>query len=393
MKILCVLGTRPEVIKMAPVVCALERRSEKTSVHVCVTAQHRQMLDQMMEVFRIRADIDLDLMEPKQTLAGLSARVIERMTSVLQAESPDWVLVQGDTATVMATALAAFYERIPVGHVEAGLRTKDPYNPFPEEINRRLTSVLATYHFAPTYVAEQNLLREGIRADRIFTTGNTIVDALCSVLELPFSDSARQVLTECLGEYKPSGASTRIAPNRKLVLVTAHRRESFGRPLEAICHALRSIADEHENAVVVYPVHMNPKVREPVSRLLSGHQRIRLIEPLAYEPFLRLLDRCDLVLTDSGGIQEEASVLGKPVLVLRDVTERTEIIDAGIGKLVGTDARAISAESKRFLAQDGGFTAKHSSKLLYGDGRAAERIAGILLDGRYSAMDGVEKQV
>jgi len=331
-RVLSVFGTRPEAIKMAPVVKALERERGSFQSLVCATAQHREMLDQVLEVFDIVPDVDLNLMRPGQSLHELTATIVRSMSKVYRDLRPHWVLVQGDTTTVMGAALAAFYQRIYVGHVEAGLRTGDRYSPFPEEINRRLTSELAELHFAPTARAKRNLLRESIPLRKVFLTGNTVVDALHMVLELSPSQMAIELLKSLGMDQRSSMPS-----NRKIVLVTAHRRESFGMPFESLCKGLRALADRNAEILIVYPVHLNPQVRAPVQRLLSGHPRIRLIEPVSYEPFVRLLNAADLVVTDSGGIQEESAILGKPVLVLREVTERPEIIEEGIGALVGTD--------------------------------------------------------
>lgn len=378
LKVLIVFGTRPEAIKLAPVIKALRARPCVIRVRVCVTAQHRAMLDQMLGLFGIRPDIDLDLMQPGQTLPTLTSHVLTRMTEVLEEEQPDWVLVQGDTTTVMAAALAAFYAQIRVGHVEAGLRTNNPYNPFPEEINRRLSSVLTTYHFAPTARARDALLAEGVPADRVFLTGNTIVDAVASIIDTPPSPEAQHLLDE-LDTRRVAGQADEDR-GRKLVLVTAHRRESFGGPFESLCRGLRSIAEQNEDVFLIYPVHLNPRVQEPVRRILAGHDRVKLLEPLSYEPFLRLMAAAHLVLTDSGGIQEEATVLGKPVLVLREVTERPELVESGIGKLVGTDKDRIAAEARRLLTDPDAYAAAAHRADLYGDGHAAERIVSILLD-------------
>jgi len=361
---------------MAPVIKELERYPDRFEVRICVTAQHREMLDQMLELFGVSPDIDLNLMQPDQTLPELTSRVLLTMTEVLREERPDWVLIQGDTTTVMATALAAFYLRIPVGHIEAGLRTLDRYSPFPEEINRRIVAVLATYHFAPTKRARERLITEGVDPRNVFLTGNTIVDAIQWILELSVSEEAKQIFAE-LGLPDPALAKAEGLPF-KLILVTAHRRESFGPPFESLCRGLRAIAERNEDVVLIYPVHLNPNVREPVMRILSGHPRIKLIDPLPYEPFVRLMDIAYLILTDSGGIQEEASVLGKPVLVLREVTERPELIEAGIGKVVGTDAERIVGETETVLRNSEVHRAMARKAALFGDGRAAERIVKIL---------------
>ena len=369
MRVLCVFGTRPEAIKMAPVIRELRRYPDLFETRVCVTAQHREMLDQVLNLFSIQPDIDLNLMEPDQALSELTSRVITTMTRVLEQERPDWVLIQGDTTTVMATALAAFYLRIPVGHVEAGLRTRDRYNPFPEEINRRLVGVLATYHFAPTQTAKEALLAEGVPADSIVVTGNTVVDALYWILGQPPSEQSRQIFDELgLGNK-----------DCKIVLVTAHRRESFGQRFESLCRGLRRLVERNPDVYLIYPVHMNPNVRGPVYRILAGHERIRLVEPLPYETFVRLMDVAYIVLTDSGGIQEEAPVLGKPVLVLREKTERPEVIDAGVAKLVGTDEERIVTEAERLLHDVDAYQAMAKVGSLFGDGHAAERIVQTLL--------------
>ncbi len=378
LKVLPVFGTRPEAIKLAPVIRALRARPDRISTRLCVTAQHREMLDQMLQLFGIEPDIDLDLMQPGQTLAGLTSHVLTRMTEVLEQERPDWVLVQGDTTTVMATALAAFYLRIPVGHVEAGLRTNDRYNPFPEEINRRLASVLATCHFTPTARARDALLSEGVPGGRVFLTGNTIVDAVHSIVDSPPSREAAALLQELGAGDVPGSLGSR--DRQKLVLVTAHRRESFGPPFDSLCRGLRAVVEQNEDVLLVYPVHLNPRVQGPVRSLLAGHERVRLIEPLSYEPFVRLMAEAHLVLTDSGGVQEEASVLGKPVLVMREVTERPELIEAGIGRLVGTDEAKIAAEARRLLTDSDAYAAAARKAELFGDGHAAERIADILLE-------------
>ena len=332
---------------MAPVIRELSKHSDCFETHICVTAQHREMLDQVLEFFHITPDIDLNLMQPDQTLLELTSRVLIAMTEVLKRERPDWVLIQGDTTTVMATALAAFYLRIPVGHIEAGLRTQDRYNPFPEEINRRLASVLASYHFAPTKRAQDTLISEGVDPERVFYTGNTIVDAIQWILGTPPSEQARKLFEEL--SLPISGAGKDDLPSKKVILVTAHRRESFGAPFESLCHGLRAIAERNKDVLVVYPVHLNPKVQDPVYRILDGHPRIRLVNPLPYEPFVRLMNAAYMILTDSGGIQEEASIIGKPVLVLRNTTERPEIVEAGIAKLVGTDERKILTEAERLM--------------------------------------------
>ena len=362
---------------MAPVIKELSKYPDRFEVRVCVTAQHREMLDQMLELFGITPDIDLDLMEADQTLPALTSKVLLAMTELLEEEKPDWVLIQGDTTTVMATALAAFYLRIPVGHIEAGLRTDDRYSPFPEEINRRIVSTLATYHFAPTERARDRLLAEGVDPKGVFLTGNTVVDAVHWILGRPPSEEAKRLFTD-LGLPDPEVAQTEELPFR-LLLVTAHRRESFGPPFESLCKGLRAIAERNRDVALVYPVHLNPRVRDPVRRILAGHPRIQLIDPLSYEPFVRLMNVSHVILTDSGGIQEEASVLGKPVLVLREVTERPELIEAGIGKLVGTNSQKIVTEAERLLRDEELYRSMAQQAQLFGDGHAAERIVQILI--------------
>jgi UDP-N-acetylglucosamine 2-epimerase (non-hydrolysing) len=335
------------------------------------------MLDQVLEVFKIRPDVDLDLMRHNQTLPEFTARAVTAISEVLEREEPNWVLIQGDTTTVMCTALAAFYQQIPVGHVEAGLRTHDRYSPFPEEINRHLTSVLATYHFAPTQRAQHALVAEGIDPGKIFVTGNTIVDAIRRILDSPPSEYARRLFVDLnLSEPISIGGES---ISKKVVLVTAHRRESFGEPFESLCRGIRAIADRNQNVVVIYPVHLNPKVRDPVNRILSGHPRVHLIDPVSYEPFVRLMEQSYIILTDSGGIQEEASVLGKPVLILRDTTERPEIVEAGIGKLVGADEHKILIEAELLLHNENVYRAMSKNADLFGDGHAAERIVATLM--------------
>ena len=364
MRVLSVVGTRPEAVKMAPVILRLRETPGVESV-VCVTAQHREMLDQVFSLFDILPEIDLNLMRPGQTLAGISAAIFTHLDPVLNEVRPDWVLAQGDTTTVMATALLSYYHRIRFGHVEAGLRTGDKWQPFPEEINRRIAGVVADLHFAPTAWARENLLREDVPDETIRVTGNPVIDALQWVAERPFAWDA-----------SPLAA---LPADKRLVLVTAHRRENFGQPLENICAALKALAargDVH----LVYPVHLNPRVQEPVYRLLEGVPNITLLPPLDYLPLVHLLKRSVLVLTDSGGLQEEAPGLGVPVLVLREVTERPEGVRAGTVKLVGTDTARIVAEASRLLDDPKAHAAMAQAVNPYGDGRAAERIVAALLE-------------
>ncbi|MEL7387839.1 MAG: UDP-N-acetylglucosamine 2-epimerase (non-hydrolyzing), partial [Pseudomonadota bacterium] len=342
-KVLTVFGTRPEAIKMAPIVHALAV-DERFEAKCCVTAQHREMLDQVLELFEIVPDYDLDLMEQGQTLNDITARILLELKSVLQEFKPDVVLVHGDTATTFAASLAAYYEQIPVGHVEAGLRTGDIYSPWPEEANRRLTGVLTKYHFAPTETSKQNLLKENFCEEGISVTGNTVIDALLMVQEKIQKDAK---LNEELRSEFPFLSST-----RKLILVTGHRRESFGGGFERICEALATIANQHPDVQILYPMHLNPNVREPVNRILSKVTNVHLIEPQQYLPFVYLMAEADVILTDSGGIQEEAPSLGKPVLVMRDTTERPEAVDAGTVKLVGTDVDKIVSSVTLLLTDE-----------------------------------------
>jgi UDP-N-acetylglucosamine 2-epimerase (non-hydrolysing) len=361
-KILSIFGTRPEAIKMAPVILELQKHPGRIRGIVCVTAQHREMLDQVLEWFQIKPDFDLDLMQADQGLAQFGSRALVAVTQVLQEIEPDVVLVQGDTTSAMIAALAAFYLRIPVGHVEAGLRTRDRYNPFPEEINRRMAGVLATYHFAPTERAATALRAEQVPGETIFVTGNTVVDALLMTTQRPVDLQLGFGLD-----------------GRCPILVTAHRRESFGAPFEALCLALRDLAERNAEVEIVYPVHLNPNVRGPVRRILTGLPRVHLLEPLRYEQFAHLMARAYLILTDSGGIQEEAPVLGKPTLVMRETTERPEAIEAGTARLVGTDRHRIVAEAERLLHDKEAYRTMAQAGSPFGDGHAAERIVRILL--------------
>ncbi|MEH6651179.1 MAG: UDP-N-acetylglucosamine 2-epimerase (non-hydrolyzing) [Motiliproteus sp.] len=368
-KLLLVFGTRPEAIKMAPVVRALQQVSD-FEVRVCVTAQHREMLDQVLKLFDIEPDYDLDMMRPGQTLTDITAAVIQGLEPILQRYQPDLVLVHGDTTTTFATSLAAFYQQIAVAHVEAGLRTGDIYSPWPEEANRKLTSSLTQFHFAPTDQARENLLAEGIAADRIIVTGNTVIDALLHVRDKIQSDASLQQQFERQFDF--------IDPNKRMMLVTGHRRESFGAGFENICQALLRLS-ERSDLQIIYPVHLNPNVQEPVNRILAGAANIHLIDPQDYLPFVYLMQRCDLLLTDSGGIQEEAPSLGKPVLVMRDTTERPEAVTAGTVLLVGSDTDRIVAEVDRLLDDSFCYQQMSVAHNPYGDGEASVRIAQALL--------------
>lgn len=368
-KVLSVFGTRPEAIKMAPLVHALvaDRRFDS---RVCVTAQHREMLDQVLSLFEITPDYDLNLMKPGQALSDVTSGILKGIESVLEDFKPDVVLVHGDTATTFATALAAYYRQIPVGHVEAGLRTGKIYSPWPEEGNRKLTGALTRYHFAPTETSKQNLLNENILASNIAVTGNTVIDALLWVKNKLDHDV---LLRDELAALFPM-----LDSEKKLVLVTGHRRESFGGGFERICEALREISNEHADSQVVYPVHLNPNVQEPVNRLLADCSNVHLIPPQDYLPFVYLMTRSYLILTDSGGIQEEAPSLGKPVLVMRDTTERPEAVHAGTVKLVGTDVALIVNEVRNLLVDETAYADMSRAHNPYGDGRACKRILDFL---------------
>jgi UDP-N-acetylglucosamine 2-epimerase (non-hydrolysing) len=358
---------------MAPVILKLAKTPGIVS-RVCVTAQHRQMLDQVLDIFAIQPDIDLDLMRPDQSLAQITAAIFTHLDGVLRVEQPDWILAQGDTTTVMATSLLAYYHRIRFGHVEAGLRTGDKWQPFPEEVNRMVAGVTADLHFAPTEWSRDNLLRENIPAEKILVTGNPVIDALHIVANLPPN-------ADCLSLLDKIGLTEVPATGEPfLIVVTAHRRENFGTPLERICEALRTLAETYaENLRIVYPVHLNPNVQEPVYRLLGDIPNILLIPPLDYLPMVHLMKRSRLVLTDSGGLQEEAPGLGVPVLVMREVTERPEGLVAGTVRLVGTDTERILIESRRLLDEDEAHAAMAHAVNPYGDGHAAERIVQALL--------------
>jgi len=372
-KVLSVFGTRPEAIKMAPVVKALAA-CPAINAKVCVTAQHREMLDQVLDLFGIVPDYDLNVMKPGQSLTGVTTSVLSGMEGVLADFQPDMVLVHGDTTTTFTTSLAAFYQQIPVGHVEAGLRTGNMYSPWPEEANRKLTGALADLHFAPTNLSKQNLLNEGVDDSSIVLTGNTVIDALFSVRKMINADISLQESYQ--QQFPFLGAS-----NRRFVLVTGHRRESFGDGFERICAALAEIAAAYPDVDIVYPVHLNPNVREPVTRLLSNLSNVHLIEPLDYLPFVYLMDRCFIVLTDSGGLQEEAPSLGKPVLVMRDTTERPEAVEAGTVLLVGTDKQKIIREVKRLLDNEEAYRAMSFAHNPYGDGQASKRIVDAIVSG------------
>lgn len=370
LRVMTVFGTRPEAIKLAPVIQALQQDA-RFDCQVVVTAQHRQMLDQVLSLFNIQPQVDLDLMTADQSLADLSASIFQHLDSVLADLRPDWLLVQGDTTTVMCACLAAYYRRIRIGHVEAGLRTGDKYAPFPEEVNRRVASVLADLHFAPTAWARDNLLREGIPQEMIHVTGNTIIDALQQIAALPMPAEVESLL----------GEKDILSGSRQLIMVTAHRRENFGAPIRSICAALKALAETYcERVHILYPVHLNPNIRQPVHELLEGIPNLTLLEPLEYLPLVHLLRKAHLILTDSGGIQEEATGLGVPCLVLRDVTERPEGVQAGVLQLVGTQADRILQAASCLLDDPAAYARMAQAANPYGDGRAAQRIVQALAE-------------
>jgi len=364
--VLSIFGTRPEALKMAPVVQQLERHPQRIRSLVCVTAQHRQMLDQVLELFAITPDFDLDLMKPNQTLSQITASVIERLAPVVSDTKPDWILVQGDTTTVMAASLVGFYHKVRIGHVEAGLRTFDKYGPFPEEINRRIADAIADLCFVPTERARQNLLAEGVSDRQIRLTGNTVIDALLQV----------QAAAYCWED----GPLADVPRDRRLVLVTAHRRESFGQRFQDLCGAIKTLSERYDDCHFVYPVHPNPNVQGPAHAILGGQRNISLIQPLDYLPLVHLMKACRLILTDSGGIQEEAPSLGVPVLVLREETERPEGVEAGAARLVGTDPARIIGEATRLLDDPEEHRKMSTVRNPYGDGHAAERIVDALIE-------------
>jgi UDP-N-acetylglucosamine 2-epimerase (non-hydrolysing) len=370
-KVLSVLGTRPEAVKLAPVIQALQSHPEIES-SICVTAQHREMLDQVLQVFDIHPDYDLNLMRPDQTLAELTAALFTHLDPVLVEKKPDWVFVQGDTTTVMAAAVSAFYRQIRVGHVEAGLRTFDKWQPFPEEINRRIAGTVADLHFAPTTLNRSNLLKEGVPEEKIVITGNPVIDAVRWISAQPAPDEITALLRDL---------EVNFGKTNRLVLITAHRRENFGPPLEQICTAINHLADEYTGKVkFVYPVHLNPNVQQPVYRMLRQNSNITLLPPLDYLPLVHLMRNSALVLTDSGGIQEEAPGFGIPTLVLRDVTERPEGVDAGVLQLVGTDTERIIKTVHSLLDDPEAYQKMARAVNPFGDGHAADRIVQALID-------------
>jgi UDP-N-acetylglucosamine 2-epimerase (non-hydrolysing) len=376
LQVLCVFGTRPECIKMAPVIRALAEEPTINAL-VCVTGQHRQMLDGVLKLFRITPDFDLNIMQKGQHLEDITSKVLCSLDGIIRECTPDMILVQGDTTTTMAASLAAFYQKVSVGHVEAGLRTGDIYSPWPEEINRKITSVIANIHFTPTIQARQNLLTEGIEDTYIKVTGNTVIDALLDVIDGIKRDRGFVQRMHQLYPFLENNVGTDQV--KHMILVTGHRRESFGTGFENICHALKDLA-KRSDVNIMYPVHMNPNVREPVFRILDGLNNIKLIDPLDYRQFIYFMYRAKLIITDSGGVQEEAPSLGKPVLVLRDVTERPEAVDAGTVKLVGTNRRRIVEETERLLNDSKEYLRMSKKSNPYGDGKASGRIVDAILE-------------
>ena len=366
--VMFVFGTRPEAIKLAPIVLKMKALNQVTT-HVCVTAQHRRMLDQVLEVFDITPDSDLDLMEPNQTLAGFASKATATLNSFLEKSKPDMVIAQGDTTTVFVAGLCAFYHRIPFAHVEAGLRTESKYSPFPEEMNRRLATRLTDIHFAPTEWARKNLIAEGIPERAVHVTGNSVIDALLLAIE-----KVKERHPKIPGlPFDPM-----TLPEGKMVLITGHRRESFGKGFESLCAAIASLSEMFPEYRFVYPVHLNPNVREPVFRILSNRSNVHLIEPVAYLEFVTLMLNSKIILTDSGGVQEEAPTLGKPILVMRENTERPEAVSAGCARLVGTDRQIVVSEVRRLLTDPAAYTSMSQVANPYGDGKTSDRIAAIV---------------
>jgi UDP-N-acetylglucosamine 2-epimerase (non-hydrolysing) len=380
-RVLSIFGTRPEAVKMAPVVQALARTPEIDAL-VCVTAQHRQMLDQVLGLFDIHPDVDLDLMQPDQNLASLTAEIFTHLDPVLANLEPDWILLQGDTTTVMASSLVAYYHHIRVGHVEAGLRTNDKWQPFPEEINRRIASVVTDLHFAPTDWARQNLLRENIPSQQIIVTGNPVIDALQAAVQMPATPAVLELFERIdIPQQLSESSKMPASGSPRLILVTAHRRENFGIPLEHICSALKELSTIYQDGIrIVYPVHLNPNVQGPVHRILGNTPNIILLDPLDYLPMVHLMKHASLVLTDSGGLQEEAPALGIPVLVMRQVTERPEGVQAGTVRLVGTDPNVIVTQACHLLDDPQAYASMAQAINPYGDGKAAMRIVNAILE-------------
>ncbi|MCB5560322.1 UDP-N-acetylglucosamine 2-epimerase (non-hydrolyzing) [Anaerosalibacter bizertensis] len=372
LKVMTVFGTRPEGIKMAPIVKVMENTKEIENI-VCVTAQHREMLDQVLDIFEIKPDYDLNIFKPGQTLTGITTKALEGLEKVIVETQPDLLLVQGDTTTVFAGALAAFYQKVKVGHVEAGLRSGNLYSPYPEEANRKLTGIVTNFHFAPTNESRENLLREGYPEEKIFITGNTVIDALFHVVkeDYIFEDSLLNNI-----DFK----------NKRVILLTSHRRENIGKPMENIFTAIDEITRKYEDVEVIFPVHLNPKVRNIAHKVFDGNKDIHLVEPLDYEPFTNLMSKCHIVVTDSGGLQEEAPSLGKPVLVVREETERPEGIEAGTAKLVGTSKENISKELDLLLSSKEEYKKMANAVNPYGDGKASERIVKVIIEQMRKSM-------
>lgn len=371
-KNLIIFGTRPEAIKMAPLIHAFNKHSEIFTTKVCLTAQHREMLDQVMEFFELEADYDLNLMRPNQTLNGLTSDILLGLKPILEEYQPDYVYVHGDTTTTMASALAAFYSGVKICHVEAGLRTYNLQSPFPEEMNRQVTGIISDFNFAPTQDSAQNLLEEGKKESSIFVTGNTVIDALMYGIE--------KVKSSSFEDQEIKNLEKIIDTEKKLILVTGHRRENHGEGFIRICESLKHIAEQNPEVQIIYPVHLNPNVKEPVYKILSGIENISLISPLAYPAFIWLMEKSYLIITDSGGVQEEAPSLGKPVLVMRDTTERPEAVDAGTVILVGTDKEKIISKTSRLLTDQNFYDNMSKTHNPYGDGKASDRIVKFIID-------------
>lgn len=372
LKVMTVFGTRPEGIKMAPIVKAMENTEEIENI-VCVTAQHREMLDQVLDIFKIKPDYDLNIFKPGQTLTGITTKALEGLEKVIVETKPDLLLVQGDTTTVFAGALAAFYQKVKVGHVEAGLRSGNLYSPYPEEANRKLTGVVTNFHFTPTNKSRENLLKEGYPEEKIFITGNTVIDALFHVVKEDYI-------------FEDDFLNSIDFENKRVILLTSHRRENLGKPMENIFKAIDGITKKYDDVEVVFPVHLNPKVRDIAHKVFDGNENIHLVEPLDYEPFTNLMSKCHIVVTDSGGLQEEAPSLGKPVLVAREETERPEGIEAGTAKLVGTSKENISKELDLLLSSKEEYKKMANAVNPYGDGKASERIVKVILEHMGKSM-------
>jgi UDP-N-acetylglucosamine 2-epimerase (non-hydrolysing) len=372
-KILIVFGTRPEAIKMAPLIKEFEKNQSFFNTKVCITAQHREMLDQVLRLFNIRPDYDLDIMQPGQNLSEITSNIIKKINPILEEVNPDLVLVHGDTTTTFSTSLAAYYHKIKIGHVEAGLRTGNLYSPWPEEGNRKLTGILSDYHFAPTETSKNNLIKEGVDKSKVLITGNTVIDSLKLILTK--IENNKEISTKLAQAFREIGMND---INSKFILVTGHRRENFGQGLKNICRALKSIAEKNPLINIIYPVHLNPNISLPVNNILSNVNNIKLIEPLQYEEFVYLMSKSYFILTDSGGIQEEAPSLGKPVLVMRDSTERPEAIEAGTVKLVGSDTIKIATEVQKLLDDSNEYLRMSKASNPYGDGNASQKIVNKL---------------